>query len=165
MPRATSRYSRWGDEEESRNLLSTQPQPRTGDHWSEQHRPIRRTGLLWTATTRGSSLSSPPSASAAEPTGGDHSPPAVATKRGPAASFFRDLSMLFRVFFVRGLFVGRRWLFPLVLACTASSYEIAASTILNVIGDFYLAISSLDAELFLQVLNIRCVYTIRALQQ
>lgn len=76
---------------------------------------------------------------------------AVTTKRGPAASFFRDLSMLFRVFFVRGLFVGRRWLFPVVLVCTASGYEIAASTILNVIGDFYLAISSLDAELFLQV--------------
>ncbi|CAM9949159.1 unnamed protein product, partial [Laminaria digitata] len=137
MPRAISRYPRWGDEEENRNLLSTQPQPRSGDSWSEQHRPIRRTGLLWTATARASSPSS-----SSSPAGDDHPPPAtataVATKRGPAASFFRDLSMLFRVFFVRGLFVGRRWLFPLVLACTASGYEIAASTILNVIGDFYL---------------------------
>lgn len=149
MPRSTARYPRWGDEEENRNLLPTQPQRRTGDNWSEQHRPIRCTGLLWTATTRRvSSSSSSPAGSDAEPM------TTVTTKRGPAATFFRDLSMLFRVFFVRGLFVGRRWLFPLVLACTASGYEIAASTILNVIGDFYLAISSLDADLFLQV----CMY-------
>ena len=58
--------------------------------------------------------------------------------------------MLVRVFFIRGLFVGRRWLFPLVLACSASSYEVAASTILQVISDFYLAVSSMDAPLFLQ---------------
>lgn len=147
MPPAISRESRWRDEDESRNLLSAQrqPEPRTGDSWSEQQRtPIRRTGLLWSKTMASSSSSD------AEPSGSSDCPPPPPTKRGPAASFFGDLSMLLRVFFVRGLFVGRRWLFPLILACTATSYEIAASTILNVIGDFYLAISSLDAELFLQ---------------
>lgn len=63
----------------------------------------------------------------------------------------RNLLMLFRVFFVRGLFVDQRWVFSLLLAVSAGAYEAVAATVLNVIGDFYMAISSLDAHLFLQV--------------
>lgn len=70
-----------------------------------------------------------------------------ATKAGGA----HNLIMLLRVFFVRGLFTDKRWLFPLLLAVSAGAYEAVAATVLNVIGDFYMAISSLDAELFLQV--------------
>lgn len=58
--------------------------------------------------------------------------------------------MLVRVFLVRGLFVGQRWVFPLLLACSGVGYEAAASVVLNVIGEFYLAISSMDTPLFLQ---------------
>lgn len=101
-----------------------------------------RTGLLWGTTTRSErtmtqSLSTVNSASKHQ--------------HAENKTWLQDLSMLLRVFLVRGLFVKRRWLFPLVLACSAASYEVAASTILNVIGDFYLAISSRDASLFLQV--------------
>lgn len=44
-------------------------------------------------------------------------------------------------------------MFPLLLTLSAGAYEAVAATVLNVIGDFYLAISSLDAELFMQVRN------------
>lgn len=63
----------------------------------------------------------------------------------------RDVKMLLRVFFVQGLFVGGRWRFPLLLALTAGGYEAVATTVLDVVGDFYMAISSLDAQLFVQV--------------
>lgn len=81
---------------------------------------------------------------------------ADSTKHGAAAaaadsSGRRNLLMLFRVFFVRGLLVDKRWVFPLLLAVSAGAYEAVAATILDVIGDFYMAISSLDAHLFLQV--------------
>lgn len=114
----------------------------------------KRTGLLWTAPTAAPAAAAaapsyptpPPGDTAGADVGADTAP----QKRG-AGSFVEDLSMLVRVFLYRGLFSERRWLFPALLAVTAAGYEITAATILNVIGDFYLAISSLDAQLFFQV--------------
>lgn len=120
--------------EESESLLSRAPSDRA-------HRP--RTGVLWGANV------------AVEPEGDD----ASSLPEG-RRTCIENLSMTVRVFFVRGLFVGRRWVFPLLLACTAASYEIAASTILGVIGDFYLAISSMDATLFVQVRGAREAHSI-----
>lgn len=101
-----------------------------------------RTGLLWGTTTRSERMLTRALSAGNSSTKHQH----IDNK-----TWLQDLIMLLRVFLVRGLFVKRRWLFPLLLACSAASYEVAASTILNVIGDFYLAISSRDASLFLQV--------------
>lgn len=75
----------------------------------------------------------------------------AARQPAPTATAFRDIKTLLRVFFVRGLFVGGRWAFPLLLAISAGAYETAAATVMNVIGDFYYAISSMNSHLFLQV--------------
>lgn len=91
-----------------------------------------RTGLIW--PTARSSVG----VSAARP-------PA------PTATALRDAWTLIRVFFVRGLFVSGRWIFPLLLAISAGAYEAAAATVMNVIGDFYFAISSMNSALFLEV--------------
>lgn len=101
-----------------------------------------RTGLLWGTTTRSERMMTQTLSTVNSASKYQHA---------DRKTWIQDLIMLLRVFLVRGLFVKRRWLFPLVLAASAASYEIAASTILNVIGNFYLAISSRDASLFLQV--------------
>lgn len=104
----------------------------------------KRTGLLWTAS------GTEPAFSAACSSGAAAGAASTAPSLCRPSAFVLDLSMLVRVFFVRGLFVEQRWLFPLLLACSALGYEVAASTVLNVIGEFYLAISSMDTPLFLQ---------------
>ncbi|CAM9719917.1 unnamed protein product, partial [Choristocarpus tenellus] len=65
-------------------------------------------------------------------------------------SVLRDIAIAVRVFFWCGLFVNGQWRFPLLLACSAASYEVVASTVMNIIGDFYEAISSQDADLFVK---------------
>lgn len=115
----------------------------------------RSTGLLWNTQQSRTDFSNDVNA---------QPPPPGTTANARRSAYFKDTSMTVRVFLVRGLFVGRKWLFPLLLACSAFGYEIAASTILNVIGDFYLAISSLDVQLFLQVIvqiRYRCASTFR----
>lgn len=130
-------------EDESRPLLVP------SGELSRSSRTTKRTGLLWSACAAADSsnpaLSGPACSSSARCNAAAGSGCCRGTR-----SFVPDLSMLVRVFFVRGLFLEQRWLFPLVLACSAVSYEVAASTILSVISDFYLAISSMDAQLFLQ---------------
>lgn len=110
--------------------------------------PSQRTGLLWSKPQP-----NPGAADADDPT--DSATPLGASPK-PWCTFTtntltKDVSMMLRVFFVHGLFVDRRWVFPLLLACSAGCYEAAAATILNVISDFYLAISSQNAGLFLTV--------------
>lgn len=103
----------------------------------------QRTGLLW---------SKHPNATDDQTT--DSTPPLDASPNRctpTSSALSRDVSMVVRVFFLRGFFVDRRWVFPLLLACSAGCYEAAAATILNVISDFYVAITSMDATLFLRV--------------
>lgn len=152
-----------GEEEESRHRLLSASELNHASNRSTSSTSggvNRRTGLLWTSatTTIPSSSPSPPSSGGAGADTASASAAAAAAphghRRGRGAgsgSCIQDLGMLSRVFLLRGLFVGRRWVFPALLACSAASYEVAASTILSVIGDFYLAISSMDANLFLQV--------------
>lgn len=134
------------EEDESRPLLLPSGELRRASSSSiSSGSTTKRTGLLWSTIP---ALPGPARSSAAGAPAG-----AAGCCRGPS-SFVPDVSMLVRVFLVRGLFVEQRWLFPMVLACSAVSYEVAASTILSVISDFYLAISSMDAELFLQASGI-----------
>lgn len=138
--------------DESRGLLS----PSTGlSRVGSGSIGTKRTGLLWTA---GASRSKPPFSAYSSGAAADAAPPTAPSFCRPSA-FVLDLSMLVRVFFVRGLFIEQRWLFPLLLACTAVGYEVAASTVLNVIGEFYLAISSMDTPLFLQASGIETLCT------
>lgn len=138
--------------DETQNLLL----PSAGRlHHSSNCGVEKRTGLLWTAPAAparaapGSRTSAPDGAGAGVGAGGAGNP-----KRS-TGSFVADLSMLVRVFLYRGLLSERRWLFPMLLAVTAAGYEITAATILNVIGDFYLAISSMDTVLFFQARIVR----------
>lgn len=133
--------------DESRNLLlpSAGVASHHGGVGSGIGTSTKRTGLLWTAAPAGAPSSSGGTAAAAA-----DSSASIASRLFLPSSFVLDLSMLVRVFFYRGLFVGQRWLFPLLLATSAVAYEVAASTILNVIGEFYLAISSMNTPLFLQ---------------
>ncbi|KAG5181512.1 ABC transporter transmembrane region 2-domain-containing protein [Tribonema minus] len=57
-----------------------------------------------------------------------------------------------RICFWHGLLRDRRWCLPLLLVTLAITYEVAASFIMTVIGDFYLAVSSQDWQLFMNVL-------------
>ncbi|CAM9542990.1 unnamed protein product, partial [Scytosiphon promiscuus] len=116
----------------------------------------KRTGLLWTATAAPAPASDDP-APPSDGAGADASAYAYGSTPASArmqskGSFAEDLSMLLRVFLYRGLLSERRWVFPLALAVTAASYEITAATILNVIGDFYLAISFFSGFSFIEVL-------------
>jgi hypothetical protein len=45
-----------------------------------------------------------------------------------------------------------RWFFPFLLLGAACGYEAAATEIMDVIGDFYYAISDLDFGMFLDTL-------------
>ena len=109
----------------------------------------KRAGLLYSAPATFPAYSSSAVGAAAAACAAAGAAPTAPRLCRPSA-FVVDLSMLIRVFFVRGLFTERRWLFPLLLAVTAVGYEVAAATILNVIAEFYLAISSMDTPLFLQ---------------
>lgn len=92
-----------------------------------------RTGLIWPTARSSVGMS------------------AAARPPAPTATAFRDVGTLVRVFFIHGLFVRQRWMFPLLLAICAGAYEAAAATVMDVIGDFYFAISSMQADLFLRV--------------
>ncbi|CAN0196610.1 unnamed protein product [Ectocarpus sp. 13 AM-2016] len=139
------------EEDETHNLLL----PAAADALNDGGR--RRTGLLWwnsgAAATPG--CNAVPAAASTDRCRGEEPTAAAASAAGQGrnpSSFFADLDMLVRVFLVRGLFVERRWVFPLILTVTATAYEVCAASILNVISEFYLAISTLDAQLFVQVL-------------
>lgn len=131
------------EEDETRNLL----RPAAADD-----RARRRTGLLWlnsgAAIPGCDAVAAAAAAASTNPRRGRET--STAGKRRSPSSFFADLGMLVRVFLLRGLFVERRWVFPLILTVTATAYEVCAASILNVISDFYLAISTLDAQLFVQ---------------
>lgn len=135
------------DEDEARNLLLPPAESRCSNSGGSGGISVsrKRTGLLWSSGDAFSAACGSGAAVAAVAT-----PPTTAPHLCRPSAFVLDLSMLVRVFFVRGLFIEQRWLFPLLLAGTAVGYEVAASTVLNVIGEFYLAISSMDTPLFLQ---------------
>ncbi|CAM9546170.1 unnamed protein product, partial [Ectocarpus sp. 12 AP-2014] len=139
------------EEDETHNLLL----PAAADALDDG--ATRRTGLLW-LNSGGAAIPGcdgvPAAANTDQCRGGETTAAAAsaAGQRRSSSSFFADLSMLVRVFLLRGLFVERRWVFPLILTVTATAYEVCAASILNVISDFYLAISTLDAQLFVQVL-------------
>lgn len=136
------------EEDETHNLLL----PAAADALDDG---ARRTGLLrlncGAAAIPG--CDAVPAAASTGPRRGGETNAAAASAAGQRrspSSFFADLGMLVRVFLLRGLFVERRWVFPLILTVTATAYEVCAASILNVISDFYLAISTLDAQLFVQ---------------
>lgn len=144
------------EEDESRNLLLPPAELRRdgggSGSISSSSSITKRTGLLWTAAS-GATRGKPFSACSASAAAGAAS---TAPRLCRPSAFVLDLGMLVRVFFVRGLFVEQRWLFPVLLAAFAIGYEAAASTILSVIGEFYLAISSSDTALFLQASGDDC---------
>ncbi|CBJ30684.1 ATP-binding cassette, sub-family D, member 4 [Ectocarpus siliculosus] len=140
------------EEDETHNLLL----PAAADALDDG--ATRRTGLLWLNSSGAAAIpgcDAVPAAASTDPRRSGETTAAAASAAGQRrspSSFVADLGMLVRVFLLRGLFVERRWVFPLILTVTATAYEVCAASILNVISDFYLAISTLDAQLFVQVL-------------
>lgn len=78
--------------------------------------------------------------------------PSTSTQPQQQWGSWADAHTASRIAVRQSLFRGRRWGLPLLLLLLAITYEVAASFIMYVISDFYLAVSSQDLPLFLTVL-------------